>query len=126
VRWKGVRQICVLPSDSSYMEFPGVTRYWTVEQVAEITGMSRKWLWAQCRTDAIAHHKFGNKYRFSDVNLADLGTRSAVVAVEASDEMVPLTRRSPRPKSEGHLRVGMVRTPQIGVVPDHTLENPRD
>lgn len=81
------------------MEFPGVTRYWTVEQVAEITGMSRRWLWAQCRADAIAHHKFGNQYRFSDVNLAELGTQTAVVAVEASDEMVPLTRHSPRLKS---------------------------
>jgi len=77
-----------------------VTRYWTVEQVAEITGMSRKWLWAQCRTDAITHHKFANKYRFSDSDLADLGTQTAVVAVvaAASDEMIPLTRRNPRLK----------------------------
>ena len=34
--------------------------------------MSGMWLWAHCRTDAIAHHKFGNKYRFSDLNLAEL------------------------------------------------------
>ena len=52
-------------------------RYWTIEQVAELTGMSQKWLWAQCRGNAMAHHRFGRAYRFSEQDLIDLAVQTA-------------------------------------------------
>jgi excisionase family DNA binding protein len=44
-------------------------RYWTVEQVAELTGMGIKWLRAQCHDGLIPHHRFGRSYRFTAQDL---------------------------------------------------------
>jgi predicted DNA-binding transcriptional regulator AlpA len=50
----------------------------TMAQVAKFTGMSPDWLWAQCRTSAVAHHRFGRSYRFSQQDLRDLAAQTAV------------------------------------------------
>ena len=52
-------------------------RCWTVEQVAELTGMGIKWLRAQCHDGKIPHHRFERSYRFTAQNLEDLDTQTA-------------------------------------------------
>ena len=66
------------------------TRYHTAEEVAELTGMSVKWLWRQCRDKKIPHNKFGRSYRFSDEDLVAFGAQTRVEV--ASDELLPVGR----------------------------------
>ena len=53
-------------------------QFFTIDQVSQLTGMSSKWLWAQCRANAVAHHRFGRVYRFSEQDLSDLTDQTAV------------------------------------------------
>jgi excisionase family DNA binding protein len=59
--------------------------YYTVEQVSEQTGMSKDWLWQQCRDRKIPHHRLGRTYRFTADDLANLQAATAVApkAVQA-------------------------------------------
>lgn len=66
------------------------TRYHTVEEVAELTGMSVKWLWGQCRDRKIPHNRFGRRYRFSDEDLATLHAQTRVEVL--ADELKPVGR----------------------------------
>jgi excisionase family DNA binding protein len=66
-------------SENSRMKtYPVKFSFLTVSQVAELTGMSPEWLWAQCRTSAIPHHRFGRCYRFSEEDLYGLAAQTAV------------------------------------------------
>ena len=66
-------------------------RYWTIEQVAELTGMGIKWLRAQCHDGQIPHHRFGRSYRFTPKDIEDLATQSAYTPPPAvCQEFVPL------------------------------------
>lgn len=71
--------------------------FFTVDQVSQLTGMSSKWLWAQCRANAVAHHRFGRAYRFSEQDLADLSDQTAVMpALSRQPEPLALTVPSTR------------------------------
>ena len=65
-------------------------KLYTVEEVAEITGMSKHWLWRQCRNKAVPHHSMGRRYRFSEADLRALFDSTRVDAVE--DDLVPVGR----------------------------------
>lgn len=66
-------------------------RYYTIEEVAELTQMSQKWLWRQCRESKIPHHRFGSRYRFSEEDLPRLAAETRVEASESA-ELVPSSR----------------------------------
>lgn len=75
------------PTDTCVVE----NRYWTVEQVAELTGMGVKWLRAQCHDGQIPHHRFGRSYRFTPKDIEELGAQNAYTPVPAvTREFVPL------------------------------------
>ena len=72
-------------------------QFFTIDQVSQLTGMSSKWLWAQCRANAVAHHRFGRVYRFSEQDLSDLTDQTAVTpALARAPEPTALTAPSPR------------------------------
>ena len=70
-------------------------KFYTVEEVAELTQMSPKWLWRQCREEKIPHHRFGTgqrcRYRFSEEDLRRLAAGTRVEAA-SDDELVPSSR----------------------------------
>ena len=100
-----------------------------------MTGMSRAWLWRQCRAGAIQHHRLGRHFSFSRDDLRDLMARTAVLfsttdsclwAGEGNPQqpdvdgmwMEPSHEEGPRPVSP--LVRGL-----IGVVSGGGLEPPR-
>lgn len=73
--------------------------YYTAEQVAEMTGMSRDWIWKQCKQKRIPHHRFGGDgrptYRFTLDDLKALERQTATVPVVVlDDELTPTGRGS--------------------------------
>jgi excisionase family DNA binding protein len=64
--------------------------FYSVQQVATMTGMSVDWLWKQCRTNKIPHHKLGSKYRFTADDLKALAAQSAVTPPDEDDELLPI------------------------------------
>lgn len=69
-------------------------RYYSVENVAELIGVSEQWIWRQCRANAIPHHRFGRQYRFSTQDLRDLNSQTAVAVTDR--QLAPTTRSVPR------------------------------
>jgi len=55
-----------------------------------MTGMSRAWLWRQCRAGAIQHHRLGRHFSFSRDDLRDLMAQTAVSVQH--DGLVPVGR----------------------------------
>lgn len=78
---------------------PSSERYYTIEDVVELTQMGKDWLWEQCREKKIPHHRFGTKqrphYRFTAEDLAALRAKTAVVP-ETADPLAELVPTGPR------------------------------
>jgi excisionase family DNA binding protein len=62
--------------------------YYTVEQVSELTGMGKDWLWKQCADRRIPHHRFGRSYRFTVEDLRQLQQATAVIPQAAAAAVV--------------------------------------
>ena len=68
-------------------------KFFTAEEVASLTGMSEKWLWAQCKAGAIPHHRLGRRVRFTHDDMRALVAQTAVaVTAQPDDDMVPAGR----------------------------------
>lgn len=70
-------------------------KFYTVHEVAELTGMSRAWVWKAAREGKIAHHRFGGSYRWTDDDLIALATQSAVKP-SGPPRLTPLRRGGKR------------------------------
>lgn len=69
-------------------------RFYTVDEVADMTKLSRRWLWVQCREGKVAHHKWGRSYRFSETDLRQFIAASRIeVDADPFADLVP-SRRS--------------------------------
>lgn len=53
-------------------------QYFTVDQVATMTGMSELWLYRQCQLRKVPHHRFGRSVRFTREDLRALHQATAV------------------------------------------------
>jgi excisionase family DNA binding protein len=60
------------------------TVYYTVEEAAGILGVTKDWLWAQCRNRQVPHHKRGRNYRFTAGDLEAIDSSLAPVPVEVA------------------------------------------
>jgi hypothetical protein len=58
--------------------------YYSVDEVAETIGRSKDWLWAQCRTRKVPHHRKGRHYVFSPDDIAAIKAMVAPVPVEVA------------------------------------------
>jgi len=70
--------------------------YYGVEQVSEMLGRSRDWVWAQCRECKIPHHRIGRSYRFTADDLKQLMANTAVVPIESGEDMLLSSRAERR------------------------------
>jgi excisionase family DNA binding protein len=64
--------------------------FYTARQVSAITGMTVDWIWQQCRDGKIAHHKLGDRYRFTADDLSALAAQTAVSPTVLKDDLVPV------------------------------------
>lgn len=69
-------------------------QFYTVEEVAAMTKLSKRWLWVQCREGKVAHHKWGRSYRFSETDLLQFIAESRVQPQPADPlaDLVPVGR----------------------------------
>ena len=57
--------------------------FYTAEQVSEMTGMGRDWVWRMARDGKIPHHKLGGRYRWTEGDLIALAEQTAVQTAKA-------------------------------------------
>lgn len=62
-------------------------KFYSVEELAQIIGVSEAWVYRQCQAHAIPHHRFGRQYRFTPQNVRDLTDQTAVAVT--ADKLVP-------------------------------------
>ena len=62
-------------------------RLLTAEEVAELTGMTKEWIWAQARADRIPHLRLGRYCRFREEAIDDW-----LEAIERGRDEVPVRR----------------------------------
>jgi excisionase family DNA binding protein len=63
-------------------------RLLTAEEVAELTGMTKEWVWAQARADRIPHVRLGRYCRFREEAID-----AWLEAIERGRGQVSITRR---------------------------------
>ncbi len=55
-------------------------KLYTVGEVAEMTGMTKAWVWQGCRDRTIPHHRIGRYMRFTRAQLDELMSQTLVEA----------------------------------------------
>ena len=71
-------------------------RLYTAEDVAEMTGMSRDWLWRQCRGVTSRIAVWGWQLRFSRDDLRELRAKTGVSLEDGADGLwIRPTRKAP-------------------------------
>ena len=68
-------------------------RFFTIEEVADATQMSRAGLWRQCRDGKVAHHKMGRSYRFSESDLLNFISETRHDPAPVPDGALPMPSR---------------------------------
>jgi excisionase family DNA binding protein len=71
----------------------GEFEMFSVEQVAALTGMTEKWLWAAGNEGTIPYHRLGRYIRFTHDDMRALMAQTAVPVTVHDDELVSASRR---------------------------------
>lgn len=86
-------------------ESPEATRHaarlLTAEEVAEIIGMTKEYVWALCRRDEIPHRRFGKTLRFRAEAIDEWIRAYERGTLATSKEMAGRRGHAPGPAKEG-------------------------
>ena len=71
---------------------PKLATLYTVDEVAEMTGMAKAWVWKGCRERTIPHQRMGRYFRFTPAQITAFMAQTETLPVEY-DHLVPVRGR---------------------------------